>query len=412
MEIRIADKDTLDRVARAVGVEGNNKIYGVRINKKDSNPMTRCEYLGDAIGKKPARMNFEAGVFNYGDWEDAWFIKDNFPCMLNPNGSIAYKLNPNDYSLKEDGTASDVADYVNNGYNAMSAIPTVWLWQYELGDYEYIYVANYKVNSNYEAFAHQKEDGSIAPYTFMSIYKGSDPDGDYVLRSVSGQPPLANVTFDDFIGRAQANSSGWNVVTWSQRNLIRCLLTLISCSTDSQSSFGMGYGNDTDSFGEHTTSPLNSGTLDKMGQFYGYNDPYHRIKVFHIEDFWGNTSDRIVGLAQTLEGEVRVKMTPPYGFDIETWDIIQLPKAGAIDLKGYPSATTMSKFGLMPTECNGSSSKYLCDHCYMDLSLQNYTFAHCGGGYNVTFYKGAYYTSFNYMATKQPHIGASLSCLP
>ena len=57
MEVRIADKDTLDKIAIALGVS-NNKIYGVRINKKDSNPETRCEYLGDAIGKKPARMNF------------------------------------------------------------------------------------------------------------------------------------------------------------------------------------------------------------------------------------------------------------------------------------------------------------------------------------------------------------------
>lgn len=420
MELRIADKDTLDKVAIALGVS-ENKIYGVRINKKDSNPMTRCEYLGDAAGKKPARMNFETGFFEYGDWADAWFIKDNFPCMLDRYGTVVYKLNPNDYSKREDGTASDVYTYdVACDMNAMSAIPTVWLWQYEIGDYEYIYVANYKVNENYEAFAHQKEDGTIAPYVFLGMFPASDTESVGILRSLSKQSPLVNTSLDNFINYAKNNNTGltcWSISTWSQRNLMQCLLTLISCSTDSQTCFGMGYGNDTEENGANTTAPIKSGTLETMGQFYGYSDPFHDVKVFHIESFWGNINRRHLGLAKNSRNEIKVRMTPPYsimGEVVDEWHTLELPVEDITGANSYCISTTkMTKYGLFPLKKDGGSlSTYLCDIAYIPKSTL-YTYANIGGSHNTTKYRGLFAlnlgTAYSY---KSEATGTALSCLP
>lgn len=48
-------------------------IYGFHINGAESDPEKAVTYLADAIGMTPAHMNFTTGVFNYGDWEDAFY---------------------------------------------------------------------------------------------------------------------------------------------------------------------------------------------------------------------------------------------------------------------------------------------------------------------------------------------------
>lgn len=56
---------------------------------------------------------------------------------------------------------------------------------------------------------------------------------------------------------------------------------------------------------------LATGTLTNKGQFFGYKDTTHEVKVFYIEKWWGNRWDRINGLLM-VGGEILAKMTPPY----------------------------------------------------------------------------------------------------
>ena len=407
MEIRVADKDTLDKVARAVGVVGDNKIYGIKINKKDSNPATRCTYLGDAVGMTPASMNFATGEFNYGDWADAWFVKGNFPCMLNANGSVAYKLNPNDYTLKEDGTASDIADQTT-GLNAMSAMPLVWIWQYEVGDFKYIYLANYKVNDNYHAYAHQREDGSIAPYVFMSMFKGSNPDDDGVLRSLSGFQPMYSKTAQNEVTYAQANGASWYTKTWSQRNLMQCLLTMMFCNTNSQAVLGNGnlnYQNDSTVY----YGVLQTGTLNNKGQFWGANDNTHQVKAFHQEAVWADQWDRVAGLIND-KGVIKAKMTAPYNFDGADYNIVAgvTPKGTN---GGYIKDTLMTEHGDIPFDASGSASTYECDGLWFNNGQVNYALV--GGYCSASSHCGVFSLGLDCVASDANWaIGASLSCLP
>ena len=80
------------------------KRYGMKINKNDSNPATRCTYLFDAVGMTPAAMNYSAGRFDFGDWGDVFFVKNNYPAMVRYDGTEDYKLDPNDHTKKADGT--------------------------------------------------------------------------------------------------------------------------------------------------------------------------------------------------------------------------------------------------------------------------------------------------------------------
>lgn len=90
--VKVADKETLDRtyantnaILAAVGEDvriKGVKRYGMKINKNDSNPATRCTYLFDAVGMTPAAMNYSAGRFDFGDWGNVFFVKNNYPAMV------------------------------------------------------------------------------------------------------------------------------------------------------------------------------------------------------------------------------------------------------------------------------------------------------------------------------------------
>ena len=96
-------------------------IYGFHIDPDESDSYDCVTYLADAVGMTPAVMGTTA--FNYGSWENAFFMPK--PCMLKFDGTVDYYLDPNDYTKKADGTASDIAD-LSYGGNAMMEFPLIW----------------------------------------------------------------------------------------------------------------------------------------------------------------------------------------------------------------------------------------------------------------------------------------------
>ena len=344
-----------------VRLRGGKVCFGFRKAKNDSNPASRIEYLEDAVGLTPAKMDFTTGAFNYGDWSDVWFVKDNYPCMLNLDGTEAYKLNPNDYSKKVDGSNSDVANTAFSG-NAMSAMPLVWLYQYEDSSYEYTYVANYQVNSSFQAYAHTDEDGKIHDYIYMSIYKG------YLngsrLSSISGVQPVYSKTAQQEIDAAELNGKQWYVKTWAQRNLLQCLMTLMFKTTDMQTALGKGNLN-YDTSKSPTNGVLKTGTLDKAGQFWGANDNIHQVKAFHQEAVWADQWDRIAGIINN-KGSVQVKMIPPYNLNATGYTAAGVTPGGTSG--GYINKTKNSMLGCIPTTASGSETTYEADGMWYNNS--------------------------------------------
>jgi len=90
------------------------KIYGWHVDPDISDSLNAVTYLEDAIGMTPASMG--STTFNYGSWENAFFMPK--PCMLKSNGKVDYYLDPNDYTKKLNGAASDIANPNYDG-NAM-----------------------------------------------------------------------------------------------------------------------------------------------------------------------------------------------------------------------------------------------------------------------------------------------------
>ena len=363
--------------------------YGIKINKLESDPESRITYIYDAEGMTPAHMDFDNGVFDYGSWENVFFVRENRPVMLNLDRTVAYELDHDDYTKKTTGTASDIDDE-DMPLNAMSEFPLIWLCQYEVDNYEYVIVSNVQYDETYRADAYTREDGTIARYMYLPMFGGSY-DGSR-LRSISGQVLANNTTMQTEFNYAAANGAGWTVIPWCRRNLINCLLLIMGKSEDSKKIFGGGnvYG-----VGDF----LNSGTLNNKGQFYGYNDTTHQVKVFHIEKWWGDRFDRIAGLISDNR-RVKTKMSPPYNLTgseyIDT--LVDLPLSD-----GWQRDTRMTQYGRFPITVGAGASTYVCEFIFVPYAAK---YPACVGG----MYSNNATTVLSFMVTAKSYVGASISC--
>lgn len=378
--------------------------YGYRIKKSEGSPSARVEYLYDAVGMTPAHMDFTRGIFDFGDWGDKWFVTENKPCMMKSDGTVDYYLNPNNYAQKEDGTASDVTNTNYDG-NAMSIMPLVWVHRYEDGDWLYEIYSDVQYDSNYKAYAHTRADGTIADWFAWSIYGGSGAASK--IRSLSGKTLAQRLTAEQEIVGCKANGSQWYTHTWSQRELIRGLLILMGKSTDTQSVFGNGNCRSA----QNTSELLATGTLDTMGQFFGYNDSTHQVKVFHIEKFWGDQWDRTAGVINS-GSKVYVKMTPE-GSGYRISDVTGYTNTGvtlAGTSSGYISAATCSELGIIPVTISGSGTTFYCDVAWFDNSQLDYLIAGACAN-NATASGGAFTFAVNNAPSNADWaIGCGLSC--
>lgn len=341
------------------------KRYGYRVKENEANPSSRVEYLFDAVGMTPAAMNYAAGTFGYGSWADVWFVRDNVPYMVNNDGSVAYQLDPNDYTKKAvTGAASDVANTAFGG-NAMSAIPLVWVKRYQENGYRYVIFCETQYDEGYHAYAHTRPDGTISPFAYGPMFEGSKVDTK--LRSLSGQAPVSSLNATQELTAAQANGDKWTFTTWAFWNLIHDLLVLIGKSTNIQAVFGQGHTTG----GTSAADLLTTGALNAKGQFFGYSDTTHSVKVFHMENFWGDRWDRLVGLIYD-NGTYKVKMTPEDGGYNLTGAGYEAVRKGINATEaggGWVKNAQQTEQGLFPTVLGGSDVTYDCDFHYYNPAI-------------------------------------------
>ena len=407
MRIQIADKPTLDAIARKLGVldggEKQHKIFGVKVDKNDSNPNTRVTYLADAVGMRPAKMNFATNKFDYGDWKDVWFVKNNFPCMMRGNGSIQALLNPDDYTKNLDGSVSSVSTGVdsatNTRVNAMSAIPLVWINQYEDEDFFYVYIADYKVNDDFNAFAHSTEDLNnegklvIHDYLYLGMYLNSLSADSTTACSLAGKTPWRFTRLSNELEKINRIGSNYKLISWFHYNLLQCLFLVMFKNTDSQSILGGGY-----SKGSGTV--VSSGAGNDKGQFWGANNFDNTVKFLHMEDVWGNLWCKVSDIV-VIGGVVRVNNNlTPLPFLEETlksentyskYTIVKRFKRPD-PVHGFLKSVSVDKYGILPEEdsLEGSNSTYLCDYVWLNGIKKEVNLVAVGGYVNDTLGNGIF----------------------
>ena len=384
-------------------------IFGYYIDTLDPNPATRVHYIEENEHYKPAKMNFATGLFEYGDWADAWFIRNLRPCMLKSNGTVDYNLFKNDYSLKEDGEPSDIANTAYDG-NAMVGIPQVWLKYVKVGTRFYVYIANKQVDSGFNAYAHINKDGDLLDEIFLPIYEGSLISSK--LRSLSGQRPESSTTSAAERTAATLNGDYWFTGVLADWLLIQVLTTLIGKSTDSQATFGNGHN----SGGPQAAHLHTTGALNTKGLFWSSNGN-DGIKMFGQENATGDRWERIAGWINA-SGTQKIKLTygtedgsTATGYNETGSGYIAIGAAPSGTSGGYISKSVLTKYGIFPQEANGSSSTYYCDGLWFNNGQTNYALV--GGLCNNGSLVGAFASYLNNVPSLVYwDIGASLSCKP
>ena len=396
-------------------------LYGFKLDQNESDPASMITYLEDCDNAyyESAYMDYNADIFRYGDWEDAWFIRNLKPCMLKYDGTVDYVLNKNEYSLKTNGTNSDISNTSYQG-NAMIGFPKVYWKIVDNGDdTANIYFCNKKVDDDFVCWSHIDNNGNEIDYCYMPIYNGYS-DGTR-LRSLSGKIPIYSQTPTVEFSAAKANNLTneiiWNVALFSDRQLINLLLLLIGKSTDTQTVFGNGY---ITADATETNNPrINTGTMDSKGLFWGSNAMTSGVKVFGMENYWGNQWQRIAGYIND-KGVQKIKLT--YGqFDGSTVDGYNINGDGYIELSEYDvsdiqtaqyiSKMNLFSFGLLPKSTKGSSTTYFTDVAMIDVKYRCLMIVSGRAGYKN--YCGALCTNASVTNTMGTwSLGASVSCKP
>lgn len=375
------------------------KRWGIRITKADSNPDTRVTYLYDAVGMTPAAMNFTSGEFEYGDWKpfcDAF----NRPVMLLYNGTVDYELHRDDQTKKLDGvTASDIGNTAYGG-NAMAEFRRLWLRTYEDATYQYIIFSNVQYDENYHANAFTNSSGQVQDAMYHAMFEGSNVSSR--LRSLSTGVVMANQTAATEISYAETNGAGWHINYKSQRDFITYLLALISKSTNSQAVFGEG-NNDSATY-------INPGALKTEGRFWGDDATDQAVKVFYIENYWGNYWQRMSGLLYNDAADILVKATPPYSLTGVGYTNTGITPTGTSGQ--YITAGALLDAGFIPTTAGGSDSTYFADALYYSTPAAGvFNVARVGGRRGNAGGCGAWACLLTDAGVAASAIGASLSFL-
>lgn len=386
-----------------------SKVYSFHINGNESSPSNAVTYLDDAVGMTPAHMDFTNNRFDYGSWENAFFMPK--PCILKYDGTLAYYLDPNDYSKKIDGTASDISDtsYEGNAMVEWGAGGKIWYKIIPDSDDETsatISFANSQLDSDYVDWSFHNYSGEVVDKFYTPIYNGSN-DGTR-LRSMSGQVCIQSKNTQQEIDLAKANnldgSSIWFTEVLPDVQMINLLLVLIGKSLDTQTVFGRG--NDSGYVGDSSQNygMLNSGTMDAKGMFWGSNDGTSGVKVFGMENWWGNQWRRYAGDIND-NGVHKMKYThgtedgsTAIGFNTTGQGYITineaLPSAGG----SYIQKMTFGKNKMSPLTAGGTSSTHYCDGLWTNNVQVNYALrggtcadgAPCGVFYVILAYTPAY----------------------
>ena len=442
-------------------------IYGWHVDPDILDSSNAVTYLKDAIGMIPVSMG--SSTFNYGSWQNAFFMPK--PCMLKSNGKIDYYLDPNDYTKKLDGTASDISNPNYDG-NAMMQWPKIW-FKYIKGVKEgqgYFYVANYKADGNYHCWCNYDSEDNEIDHFYTAIYNGTsfmnyDASKTYVVNDfaiydnklykcntdvataqafnnakwnvVSNTAPAINKmrslsgirltnnngnTQTDTtteVTRAEANNTTtakeWYIEIFSDRLLINGLLVLMGKSLNTQAVFGRGL----DTGNKTAKGAYITGTLNDKGLFYGVTgNGNSAVKVFGMENFWGCVWHRTAGLI-TNNHAIKLKLT--YGTkDGSTVIGYNQTGNGYIDngtvpySNGYVQKMSYNKYGFMPAVVTGGSqSTYYADSHYQNADYTGTIYASFGGSSGNDLAAGAFCLILSSTPeTAKWSIAASLSCKP
>ena len=245
----------------------DSKLYTITIDQNNSDPLTCCAYQNDAVGMTKGSDA----------WDEIFGIK---PCVLK-NGAVYKYVNPNDFTKYVDGSSVSSSDG-----DVMIEFPRFGMNLENDGNG----VITVSMSTDTNAFGNDGLDtrvfGSKNKF-YLGAYLASNAQNG--LLSVSGVAPETNINLTNAIAYAQKKGSGYDIMGFYQWTYVQCLYLLKYGNLNSQVALGKGYVSG--------SAKQNTGATNTQGMCYG--DPTSgtdRVKLFGLEDAWGNLKQWLGGL--------------------------------------------------------------------------------------------------------------------
>lgn len=317
------------------GASSGYRTMGVRIDFSDSDPQTCITYTDDA-----AEMEPESAA-----WDEFFGYK---PCLFQ-NGAVVGYLNKENYAQFEDGTPVDNTS--GTAGDIMVEFPRRGLKIEKEGDILTIKVTDDPENAAFDYYAHQRVQERREAF-YLGAYKGSLIEDK--LYSLSGKTPTAPIGIDEARMKAQSKGEGYELGGYYQLIYLQCMYLMKYRNLNSQMALGRGFvdGN--------SATTLTGGT-DTKGIHFGEPTGKYQMKLFGVEDVWGNILEYIDGVRTDDAHNI---LTSGGNFS-DTDDGYINNGNGGFDGTvegGYGTvANGTSKTGFIPVEFGGTATTYFCD---------------------------------------------------
>jgi len=266
-------------------------------------------------------------------------------CLLLPNGTVNYFLDPTDSTKKENGTPSVLTGADGE---VMVQIPKFYVKRSTSGTMKTVEVSE-KLEPGFSLHPAFLKAGVEVDYRYYGAYQASQSGTK--LESRSGTTPKGSITIAQARTAAEAVGAGWHQLDWYLLDAVKILCSIEIGTFDSQSVLGTGGSSatsgDSNSIGNGSS---NSGTTDWMS-YRG------------IENFYGNKYKFVDGI------NVREKV--PYingnytSFASDVFTGGYVSSGVTLPTNGYIRDMAFSGYGFIPNNSTGGSdSTYVPDFVY------------------------------------------------
>lgn len=327
------------------------KIMTVKIDLSNSNPETSVTYADDAVGLTAK--------------SDAWDeFFGHYPVLLK-NGVEVGKLNPDNFAQFEDGSSADITS--GSAGDVMIAFPRRGVRIETNSNIVTISMTDDPDNADFEYLAHERGTTRKEKF-YLGAYKGYTNSSK--LRSLSGKTPTVNQTIGTFRTQAQANGDGYENSGFYQLIFRQVMYILKYKNLNSQTALGQGYTGG--------SSAITTGGTNTNGMDYGTTSSTTRVKLFGLEDFWGNVWEWIDGI---VTDSTRNILTATDNFNDSGNGYKNQGQGATSNIGNYmsvPQGTT--KTGFLAKAVGGSATTYFCDCASLYASCVARFGGHWGNG--------------------------------
>lgn len=374
----------------SVNLNAENRLTGkpqpfrkmtVKIDLSNSNPATCITYADDAAEMIPGSK----------EWDDFF---GHYPCLFK-NGQEVGKLKRDNFLQFEDGRSADITS--GDAGDVMIAFPRRGVKISTSGNIVTVSMTDDLDNSDFKYYAHTRKTTRKEVF-YLGAYKGWK-DGSNKLRSLKDKKPTNNQAMGTFRTQAQANGSGYEQSAFFQLTFRQVMYLLKYKNLDSQTTIGQGYVK-----GSHS-APINTGGSEAYGMDSEIikksnpnymTDQEHHVKLFGLEDFWGNVWEWIDGLVTDSSKNI---LTATGSFNDSGSGYDNNGNAGSSsNVSGWtskPDGTT--ELGFTVKETKGSGTTYFSDYSYLYAGH-----AACfGGDWSSGSSAGAFYLNVSSSASSE-----------